>query len=514
LIERGGRVNGFLAAPHVSAGGQGSYAHELWQLVTAPGSIRFTVPASTLAWRRLRHQVRNLAPGAPVVLTCAALGSARRRCRRFAREAGIEILREFVAIPSLDSPTCYIEDAHAALSYFFVDLLALPKGSSAISAPLLVMKRLARTFFPAALVGSVAPIRIIIGRVGMSRATGGAYSLIPDPPGAGALLNLPLMHSVVVGLSKDPNAKVTVLLIPHGGRRPTVAIKLPTTPTAEASIRSERDVLRHLQDTLPGAILATIPGFGHLNELSGTPALVTTALPGAPMTTRYHAWGHLGNRSAVQADFLAVEEWLAAFQGATAGMRRPVDMDGGATAMIRKRLGGERELDESLAALAAVHARLQATTTPRTAVHGDFWFGNVLMTGVKVSGVIDWESGAACGEPVRDLVRFALTYALYLDRHTRVGHRVPGHAGLKAGEWGSGITWALEGKGWFPDLVGEFVQRGLARLGADPEAWREAMLAGLGEVAARADHLEFARLHWNLFARLSRQVPTLSSGVS
>jgi hypothetical protein len=319
------------------------------------------------------------------------------------------------------------------------------------------------------------------------------------------------MHSLVVALSKDPNAKVTVLLIPHGSRRPSLAIKVPTTPIAEASVRAERGVLRELHQRLPDVILASIPNLGHLRELTGTRSLVTTALPGSPMTTRYHAWRHLGNPAAVRADFRAVDAWLAAFQSATARARRPIDMDGGATAILRRRFRAQSDLDEALVELAAVHARLRTTTAPRTAVHGDFWFGNVMMTGDQVSGVIDWEAGALSGEPVRDLVRFPLTYALYLDRHTRAGRRVSGHRGLRAGEWGAGISWALDGKGWFPDVVREFVQRGLARLGADPELWREAMLAGLAEVAATADHLEFARLHWQLFGRLCGQSQVLSA---
>jgi hypothetical protein len=518
LLERGGSLNGFVTVPPVSMeaasrpGGSQSLARELWQHVTAPGSVRFDVPASTAARRRLRHKVRNLPPGAPVVLWCAALGSSRRRCRRFAREAGIEILREYVAIPSLDSPTCYVEDSRAALSYFFTELLTLPKGSAALSAPLQAMKGMARTFFPTALVGSVAPIRLVVGRVRMSQATGAPYSGVTAPPDQGTLLALPQMHSLVVALSKDPNAKITVLLIPHGSRRPTLAIKLPTTPAAEASVHAERRVLRDMHEVLPRTILATIPSLGQLKALAGKLSLVTTALPGSPMTTRYHAWRHLGDPSAVRADFLAVETWLAAFQGASAGPRRPVDMDGGASAVIRRRFGEDLDLDESLAALGAVYARLRTTETPCTAVHGDFWFGNVLMAGENVSGVIDWEAGAATGEPVRDLVRFALTYSLYLDRHTRAGRGVSGHRGLRAGEWGSGIRWAFEGKGWFPDLVREFVQRGLVRLGADPERWREAMLAGLAEVAATADHLEFARLHWQLFERLSLQVEAVNAG--
>jgi hypothetical protein len=463
---------------------------------------------------RLRQRVRNLPPGAPVVLSCGALGSSRRRCRSFAREAGIEILREYVALPSLESPTCYIEDSHAALSYFFTEVLTLPRGGAALSAPLQAMKRLARTFFPATLVGSVAPTRIVLGRVRASRAARAAYPDMSEPPSSSTLLDVRGMHSLVVALSKDPNAKITVLLIPHAGRQPTLAIKLPTTRSAEASIAAERGVLAVLQGGLPDAIQSTIPSLGDMRGLAGTGSLVTTALPGSPMTTRYHAWRHLGTPSAVRADFLAVDAWLAGFQSATAGARAPIDMDGGATGILQGRFGEESGLDASLAALEAIHSRLRTTRTPRTAVHGDFWFGNVLLAGEKVSGVIDWEAGAAAGEPVRDLVRFALTYALYLDRHTRAGRGVSGHRGLKAGEWGSGITWAFEGKGWFPDLVREFVQRGLARLGADPELWREAMLAGLAEVAATADHREFARMHWQLFGRLARQVQALSGAAA
>lgn len=507
-----------MTAPAVSLqaasrpGGNGSTARELWQLVTAPGSVRFDVPASPAARRRLRQRVRNLPPGAPVVLWCAALGSSRRRSRRFAREAGIEILREYIAIPSPDSPTCYVEDSRPALGYFFTELLTLPKGSAALSASLQVVKGVARTFFPATLVGAVAPIRLVLGRVQASQATGAAYTDIAGPVRQGGLLDVPRMHSLVVALSKDPNAKVTVLLIPHGSHRPTLAVKLPTTRAAEGTIRAERGVLKELHQSLPPAILATIPRLTHLKELAGTTSLVTTALPGSPMTTRYHAWRHLGNPSAVRADFRAVQSWLAAFQRAAAGARRPIDMDGGTAVTLRTRFGAEPGLDRSLAALAVVHARLRTTTTAPTAVHGDFWFGNVLMGGEKVSGVIDWEAGAASGEPVRDLVRFALTYALYLDRHTRAGKGVSGHRGLRADEWGSGITWAFDGKGWFPDLVREFVQGGLARLGADPELWREAMLAGLAEVAASADHLEFARLHWQLFGRLSPQADAVNAG--
>jgi hypothetical protein len=515
LSERpGGRKDFVTALPGVAEAVSGpagleSAGGELWRHVTPPGSIRFHVPASAAARRRLRSRVRTLQPGSSVVLSCAGLG-ARRRCRIFAREAGIEILREYIAIPSVESPTCYIEDSRSTLAYFFTELLTLPRGGAVISAPLQTMKTIARTFFPAALVGSVAPKRIVLGRVGVRPSIRAAYPGLAEPPNSGALLDLPGMRSLVLALSKDPNAKITLLLIPDDGVRPTLAVKLPTTAAAQATIAAERGVLVSLRARLPDFVLATIPS---LERVPGFPkqSLVTSALRGSPMTTRYHAWRHLGDRAGVGADFLTVGAWLAGLQSAATGPRQPVDMDGGVASLLRNRFSGDPRLDESMAALGAVHARLRTTSTPRTAVHGDFWFGNVLLAGENVSGVIDWEAGSPSGEPIRDLVRFALTYSLYLDRHSRAGHRVAGHPGLRVGEWGAGITWAIDGQGWFPDLVRDFVKGGMARLGAEPGLWREAMLAGLAEVAATADHIEFARLHWQLFGRLSRQAPALSA---
>jgi hypothetical protein len=310
------------------------------------------------------------------------------------------------------------------------------------------------------------------------------------------------VETVVLALSKDPNAKLTLLLIPRGSRRPTLAIKVPTTREALASIEAERAVLSGLHARSASSILDSIPRIEELRQLMGRPSLVTTALPGSPMTTRYHAWRHTATPSKVRADFLSVETWLAKFQSATAGARASLDMDAGGTQELIRRFSDDPERDLVMARLGAIHARLARTSTPRTAVHGDFWFGNILLVDQQVSGVVDWEAGSAAGEPVRDLVRFVLTYALYLDRHTRAGHRVAGHSGLRAGDWGSGIVWAIDGVGWFPDLAREFVRSGLTRLGANPNSWREALLAGLADVAASADHLDFARRHWRLLARL------------
>src|SRR5207247_9115574 len=106
---------------------------------------------------------------------------------------------------------------------------------------------------------------------------------------------------------------------------------------------------------------------------------------------------------------------------------------------------------------------------PRTVVHGDYWLGTLLVADDRVVGVVDWESGALVGEPLRDVARFAVSYALYLDRHTRPGQRVAGHRGkLRADGWGAGLAYAVTGDGWFPRGVRACLGRALHRLALAP----------------------------------------------
>src|SRR5439155_27292313 len=160
--------------------------------------------------------------------------------------------------------------------------------------------------------------------------------------------------------------------------------------------------------------------------------------------------------------------WLAALQQRTASTARPVDLGPDLPGALRSRFDGRPGIEEVADQLREVLDALAATTTRLTAVHGDFWIGNLLTKDGAISGAVDWESGTIAGEPVRDLVRFALAYALYLDRHASAGEEIAGHPGLRAGAWGAGVTYAIQGEGWFPDLFRSFLQDGLARLGAAP----------------------------------------------
>lgn len=310
------------------------------------------------------------------------------------------------------------------------------------------------------------------------------------------------LHSLVLGASKDPNAKITVLLVSPETGQPLFAIKAPTTDASARAVEAEVHLLRGLELFRLGQLFATVPRVVDLIEFDGRTAAVMSAVPGIPLTTSYLQWRHTRSAARVRTDFAAVGAWLADFQRATTGEVAQMDMDGGVSKRLLSRFSKETDLDADLDGLAGIHDRLRRNQIPRTAVHGDFWSGNLLVDRGRVTGTVDWEAGSTVGEPVRDLVRFALMYALYLDRRTRFGRRVAGHRELVAGSWGAAVAYALDGTGWFPELFRGFLRDGLVRLGASPECWRDATLAGIAEVAAFTDDEVFGRSHLELFRRL------------
>jgi aminoglycoside phosphotransferase (APT) family kinase protein len=310
-------------------------------------------------------------------------------------------------------------------------------------------------------------------------------------------------ESLVAAASKDPNAKITFLLVSPQTGAPELAVKAPTTAAAERAVEAEARVLAELRATDLGALDATIPRVVTFVEFEQRRAPVITAVPGRPMSTAYATRRHTRRPAAVADDFDAADRWLAELQRISLGPVEPLDMDGDTRSLLRARFGHDRSLQADLDCLASIHARLRLNEVPRTIVHGDFWYGNILLSGGRVSGVVDWEAATVAGEPVRDLVRFANMYALYLDRRTRPGRQVRGHRGLRAGQWGAALEYAICGTGWFPELYRRFLQDGLARVGASRESWRDAALAGIAEVAAVTDHGEFGRLHLELFRRLA-----------
>lgn len=321
------------------------------------------------------------------------------------------------------------------------------------------------------------------------------------------LLNTPGGRAVLLDGSRDPNAGVTMLLTAPGADQPHLAVKIATTGPAAAVIEREAAVLLELERRPLSQVEPTLPRHAGTFQVDGMLAVAASVVPGVPMRTEYHAFRHLARPAVVRADFAAAQDWLSALQADSRSQVAPISMIDGVAERVAARWPADPQATTLLAELGPLTARLASAAVPRTVVHGDFWAGNLLMTGGQVTGVVDWASGEMSGDPLRDVARFALSYSLYLDRHTRPGRPVSGHPGLRAEGWGAGIRYAITGQQWFGEVVRDFVAGALLRLGAPAGLWRDVLLAGLGEIAATADHPEFAVNHRDLLLHLISEVP-------
>jgi Phosphotransferase enzyme family len=312
------------------------------------------------------------------------------------------------------------------------------------------------------------------------------------------LLADPRSRGVLIAASKDPDAKLTFIVTPpcrdgrHGGALEPIAVKIPTTATAGAAVEHEGRMLVYLRRCHLGPIARIVPRYVEMLHLGDRPVLVSTAMTGTPMSAAYHGWMHTARPRAVAADLALAADWLRRFQSATATGAAPLTWAAEVADAVAGRWDGHPALPAALERLTASDECMREVRVRRTAVHGDFWFGNVLVTGPDVTGVVDWEAGAPEGWPLRDLVRFALSYSLYLDRHTR----------LRRNGFAPGIGYALLGRGWYPRQLRSFVAEGLDRAAVPSTLWYAAALTGIGEVAATANDDGFGGGHLELLAGL------------
>jgi Phosphotransferase enzyme family len=325
---------------------------------------------------------------------------------------------------------------------------------------------------------------------------------LPGDPDLRTLLSTPGSRVVLLDGSRDPNSGVTLLVTEPGSAEPHLAVKIATTSAAAEVIAREARLLAELCSRPLPRVDSTLPRHLGVFDADGMLASVTTVVPGVPMRTSYHAFRHLARPDSVRADFAAAWDWLMALHADSMAAAAPIALLDGVAAQIATRWPDDPRTLDLAEQLGPLAARLSSAGTGRTVVHGDFWAGNLLISRDTVTGVVDWAAAELSGEPLLDVVRFALSYSLYLDRHTRPGRPVTGHPGLRADGWGAGIRYGLSGQGWYGQLVRDFVASALVRLGAPAGLWRAALLAGLGEIAATADHADFAIRHRDLLSQL------------
>lgn len=325
---------------------------------------------------------------------------------------------------------------------------------------------------------------------------------LPGDPDLRMLLSTPGSRVILLDGSRDPNSGVTLLITAPDSTEPHLAVKIATTAAAAEVIAREARLLVELRGRPLPQVDKTLPRHLGIFDADGMLASATSVVPGVPMRTSYHEFRHLGRPDSVRGDFAAAQDWLMALHADSMTVAAPIALLDGVAAQIAARWPDDPRTLDLTERLGPLAARLSSAGTQRTVVHGDFWAGNLLISHDTVTGVVDWAAAELSGEPLRDVVRFALSYSLYLDRHTRPGRRVSGHPGLRADGWGAGIRYGLSGQGWYGQLVRRFVESALVRLGAPGGLWRDALLAGLGEIAATADHADFAIQHRDLLLQL------------
>lgn len=135
---------------------------ENWSVLGPPDAVQIDLPRSRAGRRALVRRVRALPVGSAVMLRDGVLAS-RWRCRRFALRAGVQLQRQYVALPSARSPAFLVEDGRRPLGYFCSAVLSVPPGVTLLAAPAGLLARAAAWLARAGLVGVIAPGRVAVG---------------------------------------------------------------------------------------------------------------------------------------------------------------------------------------------------------------------------------------------------------------------------------------------------------------------------------------------------------------
>jgi hypothetical protein len=317
----------------------------------------------------------------------------------------------------------------------------------------------------------------------------------------------PPIRSALLGIDRSADAKVVSLLFDADGALVAVA-KVARSSSGEQALVAEHDALRAVACTASADLSETTPRALALVRAAGRLALVQTPARGRPMSVDYYSVGHVNDPSAVAVDLAAAGDWLTLLHQGTWGGRVTV-AEAAARWLLpvlgayQQEVGCDRAEHDLFAEARDRVAAFAAATLPVTAVHGDFWMGNLLREQPgRVRAVVDWERSRVAGVPMVDIFKFPTSYGLYLDRAEpwRRG-RLPAHPGREdvARRWAQygdqanlcGFGYTYFGAGWFPALVRSFVTDQLRRLRVPSEVVGPFFVGFLAEQALAANTEEF-----------------------
>ena len=237
-------------------------------------------------------------------------------------------------------------------------------------------------------------------------------------------------------------------------------------------------------------------------------------MPGVPMSVDYHRWRHTAKAEVVREDFARATSWLRELR------HLPVDRVLGArgdwqalaTRLHDRWPAGEAASDvasEVAERLTDLDSRLlMPPGSPLSVVHGDFWCGNVLRTGRRVTGVVDWEHAVVGGDPVRDLARFVVSLpALPRSAHP-AGARRRRAPRPPRGRLGEPIRYAAHGVGWLPSRLRRSFPRLSSPQGETVGSGARCSHSARPRSHAHSDHADFARQHLLLAAEPAMALTT------
>ncbi len=316
-------------------------------------------------------------------------------------------------------------------------------------------------------------------------------------------LGIPMLRpGLVIGIDADLRGKVTMLLV-DGAGHPAAVAKVARTGASEHALVAEYSALGDLQ-ALVGGSEPSLPRPLLFERVRNHAVLVTSTVPGVPLSVGYYRRGHVRSAERVGADFAAAGDWLARFHQVAGVSTVPLAeawQSHLAPLFARYRhVVGRSEWETRLVDRLRLEADdLGDLAVPLGFVHGDYCIGNVLLDRGAVTGVVDWELGRARGPVLTDVYKFAASYGSFLDRADppRSG-RLPGHPGwadVRAG-WGDRSSWpnlvnflyAFTGVGWFPGIVRDYLDAQYRRLGCSPALEPLLLTAFVAEQALALDN--------------------------
>ena len=384
-----------------------------------------------------------------------------RRLTRLAREAGLVVDRELVVLPGLRTAAFVVEDSVESLTWFWnAGFATVPPGEVA-RIPADHGHDVPRPEPPPRPLGRSARGRAH-GHRPPTMTTSTRQTAFPDLGAVEDVLRQHLgdgtVRLAVVAMSRDDHPKAVVMATPSGATTPVLRGQASPDRGAAGSVRAEAAALEQLGSSTP------------VSSAGRSPACSPCTRPRRARSSSRRSRRVGRSRSTTTAGTTRVvavtcgptsTQQPGGSPGCTAS-RSPPQPEADGAAALESRWPDEVGMAAAQVCRSA-RARVGDLDTGHV-THGDFWCGNILRTGRRVTGVVDWEHARRCA-PLWDRVRFALAYTLYLDRHTPSGARVHGHAGLRAGAWGDPVRHCW-GRGMVSAGVADFIAR---RARARPE---------------------------------------------